>query len=128
MRRLLLALFALSAWACPDLQKEEAPDEEAPLEEALKVELPKVPALPTHKAPTSAIKVRVGVQGALHLNGQPTSKAALKLALEKSIEKSADTAVLISATKEVPHGEVVELMDLAKLAGVKHVAIELPPK
>lgn len=121
MRYPLTALIALSLLACPNPQEDKPPEPKVVETEPLGIQLPT--ALP----PKTQIKVGLKDKGALFLDGEPTNREALKRALEDSLKKNADTAMIISATKDVPHGKVIELLDLAKIVGVKRFSIETSP-
>ncbi len=123
MRYPLTALIALSLLACPSPKEDKPPELKVVKTEPLGVQLPTT--LPPKI--TTKLKVRLKDKGALYLDGQPTNQEALKRALEDSLKKNADTAMIISATKDVPHGKVIELIDQAKLLGVKHFSIEASP-
>jgi len=61
--------------------------------------------------------------GRLFFDGQPVTKAALPERLKAAVPEMKDRALTLKADKEVPHGTVVELMDIARTSGVKKLII-----
>jgi biopolymer transport protein ExbD len=81
---------------------------------SIKVSLPK--AKTGQSAPIAVISVTLTKEGALHVNGQPATLAGLqKLFGEQSANSP---SVQIHADRTVPHGRVMELIDLARTAGI----------
>ena len=69
------------------------------------------------------LSVAVLSDGRLVLGGDVVSEDELKRAFEDARAKSADTMVVVQADEGVPHGKVVEVMELAKAAGLAQLAI-----
>ena len=61
--------------------------------------------------------------GRVFVNGNPVSIGRIASVLTKSSRKHKDTMVIIQADKEVSHGKVVRVMDTAKRAGFRRLAI-----
>jgi biopolymer transport protein ExbD len=64
------------------------------------------------------------------LAGDVVSEDELKRALEQAHAQSPDTLVIVQADEGVPHGKVVQVMELAKGVGLAQLAIgvrEAPP-
>ena len=59
----------------------------------------------------------------IFVEGRIISSDNLTLLLTKAAQKSRDTLVIIQADQDVPHGSVVRMMDRAKKAGLKRLAI-----
>ncbi|MEW5766739.1 MAG: biopolymer transporter ExbD [bacterium] len=62
------------------------------------------------------------------LNEESISLAALPDKLRVLAAKEADQLLIIKADREVKHGRVVEVMDIAKKAGIDRLAIATEPK
>lgn len=69
------------------------------------------------------LSVAVLADGRLVLGGDVVSEDELKRAFDDARAKSADTMVVVQADEGVPHGKVVEVMELAKAAGLAQLAI-----
>jgi len=96
----------------------------------LKVNLPKGSASDVTPA-TSDLSVAVLSDGRLVLAGNVVTADELKQALVAAQTKNPSTMVIIQADEGVPHGKVVEVMEMAKGAGLAQLAIgvrEAPPK
>lgn len=64
----------------------------------------------------------------LYLNDDPMEVAQLGARLQERLRARSDTTVIIRADKEVLHGRVVEVMDIAKNAGAARLSIATEPK
>jgi biopolymer transport protein ExbD len=64
----------------------------------------------------------------LYLNDDPLQLAELGARLQERLRDRNDGVVIIKADKEVLHGQVVEVMDIAKSAGAVRLAIATEPK
>jgi biopolymer transport protein ExbD len=96
----------------------------------LKVNLPKGSAADVTPA-TTDLSVAVLADGRLVLAGDVVTVDELKKALSDTQAKNPSTLVVIQADEGVPHGKVVEVMEMAKGAGLAQLAIgvrEAPPK
>jgi biopolymer transport protein ExbD len=69
------------------------------------------------------LSVAVLADGRLVLGGDVVSADELKQAFDAAKAKSSDTLVIVQADEGVPHGKVVEVMELAKAAGLAQLAI-----
>ncbi len=90
------------------------------------VNLPK--AASGQQAPAESAAVTIDKNGRLFLNQQAIDKAALGEALRQQLAKNADMLVVINADDGVAHGQVVEVMDIARAANVAKMAIAVKPK
>ncbi len=96
----------------------------------LKVNLPKGSASDVTPA-TTDLSVAVLSDGRLVLAGDVVTADELKKALLATQAKNPATLVIIQADEGVPHGKVVEVMEMAKGAGLAQLAIgvrEAPTK
>jgi biopolymer transport protein ExbD len=69
------------------------------------------------------MSVAILQDGTLMLSGNRVSADELKKAFDDAKGKNADTLVVVQADEGVPHGKVVEVMELAKGAGLGQLAI-----
>ncbi len=88
----------------------------------LKVNLPQGGQSDVNAAGTD-LAVAVLADGQLVLGGAVVSAEELKQAFIDTKAKSPDTLVIVQADEGVPHGKVVEVMELAKAAGLGQLAI-----
>jgi biopolymer transport protein ExbD len=88
----------------------------------LKVNLPKGGAADVVPQATD-LPVAILANGQLVLGGDVVSADELKAALNAAKEKNPDTLVIVQADEGVPHGKVVEVMEMAKGAGLGQLAI-----
>jgi len=68
------------------------------------------------------LSVAVLADGQLVLSGTVVTADELKKAFAETKEKAPDTLVIVQADEGVPHGKVVEVMELAKAAGLSQLA------
>jgi biopolymer transport protein ExbD len=90
------------------------------------VNLPK--AASGQQAPAESATITIDKDGQLFLNQQAIDKAALAEALRQELAKNAEVLVVINADDGVQHGQVVEVMDVARGAHVAKMAIAVKPK
>jgi biopolymer transport protein ExbD len=91
--------------------------------QTLKVQLPKTSSSDgTAEKPTTVMVLK---DGRLMLNDKPSDEAQVREALVAAVQANADMNLLISADRDTPHGSVVHIIDLAKIVGVTHFAINV---
>jgi biopolymer transport protein ExbD len=88
----------------------------------LKVNLPKGGAADVTARATD-MSVAVLSDGRLMLSGNVVSQDELKKAFEQAQATNPDTVVIVQADEGVSHGTVVQVMELAKKAGLGQLAI-----
>ena len=91
--------------------------------QSLKVQLPK-----THSTDGTAEKpatVTILKGGGLRWNDHDSNENEIQTELKKAIDADPETNLVVSADKEVQHGRVVHILDIAKLAGVTRFAINV---
>lgn len=93
---------------------------------AIKVEVPKVSK--AEKTATEAIAVALNGKRELTASGKPTTLDELKKMLSAATALKPDQAVTLSADKSLPYGEIAELLDAVRSAGVKKVGLEVRRK
>ena len=91
--------------------------------QSLKVELPKS-STSDESTPTLAV-VTITKEKTLLFNEQPVTESALKQQLEGVFAKDNDVSLVVSADREAYHGNVVHVIDLAKLIGISKFAINV---
>lgn len=91
--------------------------------QTLKVQLPKSKS--TDGSAEKPMTVVVMKTGALMLEGLPTTEDEITAKLKAGVEKDSDMSLVVSADAETPHGKVVHVVDVAKLAGVTKFAINV---
>lgn len=74
---------------------------------------------------TSTLNLVLTKDGALFLDGQPTTHKALAAHVAHAAWKDRDLQAVISADTGVDYGSVVKLIDLVKSNGVKTFALNL---
>ncbi len=82
----------------------------------INVELPQSSSQETVAKP---LKVVIDKDGNVYIKGKKVDKKQILTYLSKSSNKS----LVIIADKRVPYGKVVEVMDLAKQAGIEEINI-----
>ncbi|XXF80609.1 biopolymer transporter ExbD [Myxococcaceae bacterium GXIMD 01537] len=88
----------------------------------LKVNLPKGGSADV-TARVQDLSVAVLADGRFVLGGDVVSQDDLKKAFDSAREKNPDTVVIVQADEGVPHGTVVQVMELAKQSGLAQLAI-----
>jgi biopolymer transport protein ExbD len=91
--------------------------------QTLKVHLPRA-----HMSDGTADKphtVQLMKNGDLRWNEQPVTEEALEGLIKGAVTADAEMSLVVSADKEALHGQVVHIMDLAKIAGVTKFAINI---
>ena len=90
--------------------------------EGLKVNLPKGAQ---REIDTGAKSLVIGIManGEIRVGGQAVKEEDLKALFVSAVAKDASTQVIIEADRGVPHGNVVNVMGLAKGAGITRLAI-----
>jgi biopolymer transport protein ExbD len=68
-------------------------------------------------------RIVISAEGQIYANQKAIDVKTLSRELEKASQAGGDTQVLIQADQQVAHGKVVEVMDLARRAGLSRLAI-----
>lgn len=91
--------------------------------QTLKVALPKAHATDgTAEKPNT---VQLTKTGDMRWNELPVMKPELEAKLKEAIAAEPEMSLVVSADKEAQHGNVVEVMDMAKRAGITKFAINV---
>jgi len=86
---------------------------------AIKLDLPQ--AASADNVRTDTLTLSITPDGALYLNDEPTTMAALGPALSEAVAENAELALILKADQTVDYGVVIKAIDEAKQAGVKYV-------
>jgi biopolymer transport protein ExbD len=91
--------------------------------QTLKVQLPRAKSTDgTAEKPT---KVEILKDGKLRWNEVFVTEGELPEKMKAAVAADAEMSLVVSADKEVQHGNVVHVLDLAKLAGITKFAINV---
>jgi biopolymer transport protein ExbD len=93
---------------------------------AMKVDLPK--AAQHERAATEALQVVYNSQHELSLSGKRLSEEQLGSELRALAARSADLRVSLRADRNLPYGEVVQILDVVRGAGVHKIGLEVKAK
>jgi biopolymer transport protein ExbD len=91
--------------------------------QTLKVQLPKARA--TDGTADKPTKVELLKDGSLRFNDNKITEAELTQKVKDAVAADPEMSLVVSADKEVMHGNVVHILDLAKLAGITKFAINV---
>ncbi len=91
--------------------------------QSLKVELPKSQSTDEQTASIAAVTVAKG--GALYYNQEAVSEKALVEKLRGAVKQNPEISLIVSADRAAMHGDVVHVIDLAKLEGITKFAINV---
>jgi biopolymer transport protein ExbD len=73
------------------------------------------------------LEVEISVEDGIRLDSEEVSLDALAEAFKKTAEIAPGAMVIIQADQAVDHGQVVEVMDLARGAGLQRLGIATEP-
>ncbi|OGR94659.1 MAG: hypothetical protein A2V88_00575 [Elusimicrobia bacterium RBG_16_66_12] len=93
---------------------------------AIKVEVPRTAK--SDKAATEALAITLDAARRLTIGGRAVDLPELKRLLSAAVASRPDQAVSLSADKTLPYGEVAELLDAVRGAGVRQVGLEVRRK
>jgi biopolymer transport protein ExbD len=91
--------------------------------QSLKVELPKAASQADSVASIAA--VTISKEGKIYYNQDPVTEAELTGHFRSAISANKDVNLIVSADKDVAHGKVVHVIDMAKLEGITKFAINV---
>ena len=91
--------------------------------QSIKVELPK--AASASESVASVAAVTLTKDGKVFYNQEPLNEGELVNHFKSAIAGNKDLNLIVSADKEVQHGRVVHVIDLAKLEGITKFAINV---
>ena len=91
--------------------------------QSLKVELPKAASSDDSVASVAAVTVAKG--GGLYFNQEPVDEPHLRAKLKEAVTQNPDINLIVSGDKNATHGDVVHVIDLAKIEGITKFAINV---
>ena len=91
--------------------------------QTLKVQLPR--AKSTDGTADKPTKIELLKDGRLRWNDEFVNEASANQKMKTAVAADPDVSLVVSADKEVMHGNVVHILDLAKLAGITKFAINV---
>ena len=91
--------------------------------QSLKVELPKSQSTDEQTASIAAVTVAKG--GAMFFNQEPVDEPALVAKLRAAQKGNPEISLIVSADRAAMHGDVVHVIDLAKVEGITKFAINV---
>jgi len=87
----------------------------------MKLDLPKTQSTTGKK--TDGLEIIVQADGIVKLNGEVVKLEDLSVTLKEQMDQSSEKSLFLRADKDVPHGTVVQIMDIAKLNGLEKLII-----
>lgn len=90
---------------------------------AVNIELPQVSK--ADQPPPKNLHFLIDFSGGIYLNDKRIEKEGIVGVVQKEVATRPDVHVLVSADKQVPYGEVVEVLDLVRSGGVTKFAISV---
>jgi biopolymer transport protein ExbD len=94
--------------------------------QSLKVELPKSQSTDEQTASLAAVTVAKG--GALYFNQEPVDEKTLIEKLRGAYRSNPEVSLIVSADRAAMHGDVVHVIDVAKVEGITKFAINVETK
>jgi len=94
--------------------------------EQMSVNLPK--ASSGEKSASESISLIIDKTGAVRLMNKAIETSQIEAAIKSMIEKNPNSQAVISADQDTKHGDVIQIMDLVKRAGVTRFAIQIEQK
>jgi biopolymer transport protein ExbD len=90
---------------------------------SLKIQLPE--ASTGDKTEFTPFQLTVSSKEQIVLNGEPIAFENLKVLAEQFISQNPMGQAVISADENVPHGDVIAILDQIKLGGVKKLGLSI---
>jgi len=87
----------------------------------MKLELPESKSATTEQIKDLALEIKA--DGVMFLNQEPVTLENLEQQFKKFLPNLEEKSLILRADKNVPHGTVVKVMDLAKLSGLEKLII-----
>ena len=80
------------------------------------------------KTEASKLAISISKEGQLRLNGQVSSKEEISNYSKELLASNPNTQAVISADKDISHGDVVGIIDVIKSTGIKKFGITIDKK
>jgi biopolymer transport protein ExbD len=91
--------------------------------QSLKVELPKTAS--SDQSASSPLAVTITKEGKYYFDQKPIDETHLIGELKLGKSKNAEASLVVTADREAYHGDVVHVIDLAKVQGITKFAINI---
>lgn len=91
------------------------------MQAGIKIALPKT--MTSEVSESGRIIITLTKDNKIYLNDVEIKIEKLSGILKKQIENNSEKIVIINADKDVPHGSVVNILDISKQVGVKNLGI-----
>lgn len=89
---------------------------------SIDIKLPKAKSSSSNNSPQN-IKLKLSKGGDIYLDGKSISLKKLRSQLKKSVTTSEELSLTLEADKNLSHGKVVEVMDVAREVGILKIGI-----
>lgn len=93
---------------------------------SIQLDLPQTDAAQQNDEP-NFVSISLDPAGTVYLNDKVIQLADLKAALETRAKDDPETEVQLNADRQVPYGQIVEIMGLAQNAGLKRIGFVADP-
>ncbi len=93
--------------------------------QAIEIELPR--AANSSAPPPTTLAITLDAGGAVFLNDQPVTAAALRAAIQAAVARDPKAQATIAGDKRVAHGRIVWVLDTVKGLGITQFAIQIDP-
>jgi len=90
---------------------------------SINVNLPK--AASGEQTTPGGLSITLTTDGRILLNGSPADLDKIKAQATSELAKNPESQAVIAADRDVPHGDVVSMIDHVKQAGIKKFAISI---
>jgi biopolymer transport protein TolR len=96
------------------------------LNQGIELELPE--ASTASAEPQQGLKIALGPDGEILLDGKPVLPSAIDQELRNRAARDADLPVLIEGDHRLGYGAVLDVLDRARLAGLTRVSLATQPR
>jgi biopolymer transport protein TolR len=99
-------------------------------EPSLGINLPKTSSTARSEPTDRNVFLTMDEKGELFINNAPVAKADLSAKMQQMLKDRPDLNLVLRADRRIPHGDVIEVLDLVRSAGVTQfgIAVEAPAK
>lgn len=77
---------------------------------------------------TKDLTINLGADGKLYVDGKEQTPALVQGMLKATAARNKDARVLVKADRSVVYARVMEVMDMARQAGLTHITLPTDPK
>lgn len=90
---------------------------------SIPVDLPRA-ASGQQQVVSSTVAISVNAQGQIFVDARAVNEAELRTTMQQRKRENAEVRAVIAADRAVPHGRVVQVIDIIRTAGVSKFAIQ----